>query len=303
MNYSAIHAENVKKSYGSFQALKNVSFTVRRGECYALLGPNGAGKTTMMKILYGRVYHHPSDGKIEVFGFDPHKQSLEIRSLTGVVPQDDNLDYELTVEENLVIYSYYYNLPSRQAKSRIRELLDFMELSEERHAHIRELSGGMRRRLLIARALLHSPQLLILDEPTTGLDPQVRHLIWDKLRLLLREGVTILLTTHYMDEAFQIADRLMILHEGEKIAEGKPGELIQSHIEPYVYEIPQEKASFCTPPSHVRIEKSGEIIRFYAHDVNALQHLTECLPPGTGFIRQANLEDVFLKLTGRELHE
>ncbi|MCX7882601.1 MAG: ABC transporter ATP-binding protein [Brevinematales bacterium] len=299
----AILVEGVNKYYKNFQALKNVSFSVQKGECYGLLGPNGAGKTTMMKILYGRVFHSPSQGKISIFGLDPHKQSLEIRFLTGIVPQDDNLDYELSVEENLAIYSRYYGLARKYALSRIEELLDFMDLSDKRKANIRELSGGMKRRLIIARALLHSPKLLILDEPTTGLDPQVRHHIWDKLRILLREGVTILLTTHYMDEAFQIADRLMILHEGEKIAEGKPSELIQSHIEPYVYEIPQKKASSCQPSGYVRIEKSGEMIRYYAHDITVLQHLAECVPPGTGFIRQANLEDVFLKLTGRELHE
>ncbi|MFN3660783.1 MAG: ATP-binding cassette domain-containing protein, partial [Brevinematales bacterium] len=224
-------------------------------------------------------------------------------AITGIVPQDDNLDYELTVEENLLIYSRYYSLEKHLAKSRIDELLDFMEIADKRKANIRELSGGMRRRLIIARALLHSPRLLILDEPTTGLDPQVRHHIWDKLRILLREGVTILLTTHYMDEAFQIADRILILHEGQKITEGKPAELIKDHIEPYVYELPQQKATNCTPDGYVRIEKSGEIIRYYAHDISVLQQLAECFPPGTGFIRQANLEDVFLKLTGRVLHE
>jgi lipooligosaccharide transport system ATP-binding protein len=303
MSEPAIIVEGVSKSYGGFQALKQVSFTVEKGECYAFLGPNGAGKTTMMKILYGRVSHHPSEGTIKVFGLDPHRNSLAIRSITGIVPQDDNLDYELTVEENLLIYSRYYGLEKRLARSRIDELLDFMEIADKRKANIRELSGGMRRRLIIARALLHSPQLLILDEPTTGLDPQVRHHIWDKLRVLLREGVTILLTTHYMDEAFQIADRLLILHEGQKITEGKPSELIKAHIEPYVYELPNEKATLCTPKGYVRIEKSGEMIRYYAHDISVLQHLAECFPPGTGFIRQANLEDVFLKLTGRELHE
>lgn len=303
MSEPAIIVEGVSKSYGGFQALKQVSFTVEKGECYAFLGPNGAGKTTMMKILYGRVSHHPSEGTIQVFGLDPHRHSLDIRAITGIVPQDDNLDYELTVEENLLIYSRYYGLEKRLARSRIDELLDFMEIADKRKANIRELSGGMRRRLIIARALLHSPQLLILDEPTTGLDPQVRHHIWDKLRVLLREGVTILLTTHYMDEAFQIADRLLILHEGQKITEGKPSELIKAHIEPYVYELPNEKAGLCTPKGYVRIEKSGEMIRYYAHDISVLQHLAECFPPGTGFIRQANLEDVFLKLTGRELHE
>ncbi len=303
MSRRALEVRDVSKSYGDFWALKHVSFSVNEGECYALLGPNGAGKTTMMKLLYGRVAHDPRNGEIQVFGLDPFRDSLGIRFFTGIVPQDDNLDYELSVEENLRIYSRYYGMPQRTIRKRIDELLEFMDLSDKKKANIRELSGGMRRRLVIARALLHSPRLLILDEPTTGLDPQVRHHIWDKLRVLLREGVTILLTTHYMDEAFQLADRLMILHEGEKIAEGKPAELIRTHIEPYVYEVPESRAGYCTPPDYVRLEKSGEMIRFYAHDVSALQHLAECLPPGTGFIRQANLEDVFLKLTGRQLHE
>ncbi|URA11278.1 ABC transporter ATP-binding protein [Thermospira aquatica] len=299
----AIEVQGVSKSYDQFQALKNVSFSVYQGECYALLGPNGAGKTTMMKLLYGRVAHHPANGQIRVFGLDSLKDSLKIRFFTGIVPQDDNLDYELSVQENLRIYSLYYGMDQKTIQKRIDELLEFMDLRDKKNANIRELSGGMRRRLVIARALLHSPRLLILDEPTTGLDPQVRHHIWDKLRVLLREGVTILLTTHYMDEAFQLADRLMILHEGVKIVEGKPAELIRSHIEPYVYEVPESKANNCTPPDYVRLEKSGEMVRFYAHDVSVLQHLAECLPPGTGFIRQANLEDVFLKLTGRQLHE
>jgi len=299
----ALVVSGVHKSYQGFKALKGVSFRVSVGECYALLGPNGAGKTTMMKLLYGRVLHHPGEGEIRVFGLDPHRQSLEIRSLTGIVPQDDNLDYELSVEENLFIYARYYGMSRSRAASRIDELLAFMDLGEKRRANIRELSGGMRRRLIIARALLHSPRLLILDEPTTGLDPQVRHLIWDKLRVLLREGVTILLTTHYMEEAFQIADRIMILHEGEKMAEGSPAQLIEAHIEPYVYEVPQEKMRPCETPDYVRVERSGEMIRYYAHDVSVLQRMAECLPPGTGFIRQANLEDVFLKLTGRQLHE
>ena len=304
MAEKAIEVVNVSKSYGEFQALNNVSFTVEEGECYALLGPNGAGKTTMMKLLYyGRVAHHPSQGSIRVFGYELPKHSLSIRKVTGIVPQDDNLDYELSVEENLFIYGGYYGLSRRYLKTRIEELLEFMDLSDKKRANIRELSGGMRRRLIIARALLHSPKLLILDEPTTGLDPQVRHHIWDKLRILLREGCTILLTTHYMDEAFQIANRLLILHEGKKIVEGKPTELIREHIEPYVYELPREKATNCTPPGYIRIEESGEIIRYYAHDITTLQHFAECLPPGSGFIRQANLEDLFLKLTGRSLHE
>ena len=233
-----ITAQNIRKSYKDLKAVDGLSFEVEQSSCFGLLGPNGAGKTTMMKMIYGKGQRdvHPDD-KLTVFGFDPKHQELQIKAMSGVVSQDDNLDAELSVFNNLMIFSRFYGMNKSDAKSRIEELLDFMELTEKRKSRIEELSGGMKRRLTIARALMNRPKLLILDEPTTGLDPQVRHLIWNKLRELKSMGVTILLTTHYMEEAFQICDKILIMYKGKKMLEGKPVELLETSIEPYVLEL------------------------------------------------------------------
>jgi lipooligosaccharide transport system ATP-binding protein len=259
MSELAIKVTNVSKSYQSIKAVNALSFEVEAASCLSLLGPNGAGKTTMMKMLYGMVRRDkPDSSLINVLGYDPIYQPLEIKYLSGIVPQEDNLDIELSVIQNLLIYAKFYGLFKKKALSRIMELLSFMELLEKKDIKIRELSGGMKRRLIIARALLNSPRLLILDEPTTGLDPQVRHLIWDKLHLLKKEGVTILLTTHYMEEAFQLSDRVIIMYKGEKILEGPPVNLIREHIEPFVLEIYNLEKKLVLPQStQVRMEKTA----------------------------------------------
>ena len=216
-----IRIRNISKHYGSLQAVENLSFDVFSNTCFGFLGPNGAGKTTLMKMIYGRCKRTDgADGIMDIFGYDPAEDELSIKYLCGVVPQEDNLDEELNAIQNLKLFARFYDIPKTEATRRIEELLEFLELSEKRNALIRELSGGMKRRLVIARALLNQPKLLILDEPTTGLDPQVRHLIWDKLRQLKNQGTTLLLTTHYMEEAFQLCDNLLIMHKGQNIMQG-----------------------------------------------------------------------------------
>jgi lipooligosaccharide transport system ATP-binding protein len=325
---TAIRVEGVYKSFGAVKAVRDLSFSVKRSTCYALLGPNGAGKTTMMNMIFGRCLRdkpedrpkgRPEDrprdvsegGKsgsiIDIFGYDPATHSLPIKYFSGVVPQETNLDVELNVTKNLLIYSKFYHLPVRTAGRRIDSLLDFMELSDKKTAGIRELSGGMKRRLLIARALLNEPRLLILDEPTTGLDPQVRHLIWDKLRQLKSEGTTILLTTHYMDEAFQLADTVLIMNQGRKLLEGNPQNLLEDNIETHVLEVRNpEQISFLGELirlRQLRYDSYHHVMRVYSDDLEDLKRVSQRLNPRDYYHRQTNLEDLFLKLTGRELYE
>lgn len=303
----AVIAAGINKTYpagkggAAVHAVADLSFSVPVASCFGLLGPNGAGKTTMMRALHGKVRRDPGS-RLEVFGFDPARDALAIKSLTGIVPQDDSLDNDLTVQQNLLIYSGFYGMPRREARVRIEELLDFMQLGDKRRTMIRELSGGMRRRLVIARALLNNPRLLILDEPTTGLDPQVRHMIWEKLMQLKREGVTILLTTHYMEEAFQICDSLIMMHRGHKVLEGSPRQLIREHIERYVLEI-IHPAPGTVPPeaAGIRVEQTGSKSILYCDDFATLQACSDRLGAQDHFLRQSNLEDVFLKMTGRHL--
>ncbi len=306
MSDTVIQVRNISKSFGSVQAVCDLSFSVSSASCFGFLGPNGAGKTTMMKMLYGR-NRCRDDGTMNIFGYDPRRDELAIKFLSGVVPQDDNLDDELDVTQNLWIYSKFYRLLPNTAGKRIAELLEFMELSEKSHAQIRELSGGMKRRLVIARALLNRPRLLILDEPTTGLDPQVRHLIWDKLRQLKKQGTTILLTTHYMEEAFALCDELIIMDRGKAILEGPPRRLLQEQIERYVLEIVEGETAACISKSAmspaVRIESVQNDLRLFADDLEPLRNLAEQLHSDHFHLRQTNLEDVFLKATGRRLHE
>nr|MDP9477316.1 ABC transporter ATP-binding protein [Actinomycetota bacterium] len=212
----------LKKSFGGFEAVKGVDFRVSGGECFGFLGPNGAGKTTTMKMIYGAVI--PTGGELEVAGLDVYHHEREIKRRIGVVPQENNLDDELKVRENLLIYGRYYDLPRKVVLRRTDELLDFMQLSDKAEATVEQLSGGMKRRLLIARALINDPELVVLDEPTTGLDPQARLLVWDRLRALTAEGKTLILTTHYMEEAARLCDRLVIVEGGLIIAEGTPTE-------------------------------------------------------------------------------
>jgi lipooligosaccharide transport system ATP-binding protein len=309
MNDNVIAIKNLNKTFDSLKAVQQLDFQVQKAECFGLLGPNGAGKTTSMKIIYGKTKPDPDqDTRIQVFGYDAQKDSLAVRALSGIVPQQDNLDTELHVTDNLFIYSKFYGMTTREARQRIEELLLFMELSDKAKAKIRELSGGMKRRLTIARALLNNPQLLILDEPTTGLDPQVRHIIWHKLRELKETGVTILLTTHYMEEAFQLCDRIIIMDEGKKILEGKPKELLMQNLERFVMEIhdASPEKDFQTAyfdRNKIRYEFFENNFFAYSNDLEKLAKYGETLQAESYYIRHSNLEDLFLKVTGRNLNE
>jgi lipooligosaccharide transport system ATP-binding protein len=305
----AIEVERIFKTYSDgTQAVNDVSFRVEEGACFGFLGPNGAGKTTLMKMLFGMVRRDPRpETRASVLGFDPAREELAIKHLAGVVPQDDNLDAEVNVSANLLIYSKFYGIPAREARARIAELLAFMELKEKAKAKISDLSGGMKRRLIIARALLNKPRLLILDEPTTGLDPQVRQLIWDKVRGLKREGVTVLLTTHYMEEAYQIADRIIIMDKGKRVLEGEPRKLLAEGIESWVMEIldPEALAASGEGPlsSGVRREDGDSRIQFFSDHPESLREISARLPSGIAHIRPTNLEDLFLRSTGRQLND
>ena len=308
MSETVIEVDHLYKSYGDTRAVQDLSFRVAARRCHAFLGPNGAGKTTAMKVLYGKAKPdaHP-ETRINVLGYDPRHQELKIKALSGVVPQEDNLDLELNVQQNLQIFSRFYNLTGARAQRQIDYLLEFMELTEKRKSQVRELSGGMKRRLIIARALLNNPSLLIMDEPTTGLDPQVRQLIWDRLRELMKGGVTILLSTHYMEEAYQIADVLSIMDKGRKIMEGAPTALLENEVEGHVLEVTDlehcdqfESAMDATP---YRKEQSSQRAIYYAADGNAMEQAAGRIPRDSFIMRKSNLEDLFLRATGRRLNE
>ncbi len=306
MTDTIVSVDKISKSFGDLRAVCGLSFSVEAGTCFSFLGPNGAGKTTMMKMVYGKcVRDRDCGGRLEVFGYDPRHDELEIKYNSGVVPQSNNLDEELNVLQNLMIYSRFYGLAASEARGRIEYLLDFLELPEKSGCKIRELSGGMKRRLVIARALINNPKLLILDEPTTGLDPQVRHLIWDKLIQLKKHGTTILLTTHYMEEAFRLSDTVLIMHKGEKIMEGSPQGLLDGNIEKYVLEVGTEESMSKVKGNdvlgRVRVNNTNEITRLFSDDVDDLKMLADVLKPGEYHLREANLEDVFLKATGGTL--
>ena len=274
----AISVKNISKYFSKVCAVRDLSFEVQANTCFGFLGPNGAGKTTMMKMLYGKCTLDNSNGaSVDVFGYSPAKDELAIKYLSGVVPQDNNLDDELNVISNLMVYSRFYALPRKTAKSRIDYLLDFMELSDRRTAKIKELSGGMQRRLVIARALMNNPRLLILDEPTTGLDPQVRHLIWDKLRQLKRHGTTILLTTHYMEEAFALCDTILIMDKGSGRDAGFSGRIARTkrrEIRPRNYGQQLVRRDYRQWRFRdVRVDRSQETIRLYSDDAQRLKQL------------------------------
>jgi lipooligosaccharide transport system ATP-binding protein len=297
MSNSVIKVKNVNKTYGSLAAVSDLSFEVEAGTCFGFLGPNGAGKSTMMKMLYGKCSRDKDcDGVIDVFGFDPRNNELAIKYLAGVVPQDNNLDDELDVTTNLYVYSKFYDIAADTAKSRINSLLDFLELSEKSKSRLFELSGGMKRRLVIARALLNNPKLLILDEPTTGLDPQVRHMIWEKINQLKKQGTTILITTHYMEEAFNICDTVLIMNKGKKVMQGCPRTLLEQNIERFVLEL--HDASLL---SKITDENLLSRVRIFANDIETLKAMTDLIAGSRYYLRQANLEDLFLKATGRAL--
>jgi lipooligosaccharide transport system ATP-binding protein len=300
-----LSVQGLVKRYGGNEVVRGLSFDIRRGECFGLLGPNGAGKTTTLRCCLGLI--DPDGGTIELVGEPVPRAAREARIRVGVVPQMDNLDPDFTVTENLVVYGRYFGIERATLAKRIPKLLEFAGLGSRAGAHIRTLSGGMKRRLTLARALVNDPELLILDEPTTGLDPQARHLIWDGLRQLLAQGKTILLTTHFMDEAERLASRLAVIDHGRMIATDAPRALIAEHVEPEVVEVYGDGAK-AWAESHgrklaTRLEIAGETAFCYAMDA---QPMLADLASRTGvryLHRPANLEDLFIKLTGRELRD
>jgi lipooligosaccharide transport system ATP-binding protein len=302
-----IHARGLTKKFGEFTAVDAIDFDVARGEAFGFLGPNGAGKSSTMRMI-GCV-SPPSGGTLEILGLDPLRDGPEIRGRLGVVPQADTLDNELTVRENLIIYGRYFGLSRRQVRERAAELLDFVQLSERGDSKVEPLSGGMKRRLTIARSLVNDPELLLLDEPTTGLDPQARHVVWDRLFRLKQRGVTLVLTTHYMDEAEQLCDRLVIMDRGTIAEEGSPQELIRRLSTREVVELrfsaeaPEVDAG--TFDGQVaRVEVLPDRVLLYTDDGDALVPVAhERLHPQSVLVRRSTLEDVFLKLTGRTLIE
>lgn len=303
---SSLIYDSVSKTYNGLPAVRNISFSAEPATALALLGPNGAGKSTLMNMAIGRVLRDPGEGKIKILGSDPAIDSLNIKYLSGVVPQDDNLDAELNVFQNLYIYSRFYGIQKKKAHSRIEELLEFMQLKEKSSARIRELSGGMKRRLLIARALINNPSLLILDEPTTGLDPQARHMIWDRINKLKKNGTTILLSTHYMEEAYRIADKVVIMHLGEKLLEGNPETLLEENVENFVIEIKEREVftrrlGSITDSEKIRLDTTHDTVMIYTDDKETLRSITALMDPADYIYRERNLEDLFIKLTGRDL--
>ncbi|MGB9359288.1 MAG: ABC transporter ATP-binding protein [Acidimicrobiia bacterium] len=301
-----IHAHGLTKKFGDFVAVDEIDFAVEQGESFGFLGPNGAGKTSTMRMI-GAVSPITS-GSLSVLELDPEHQGPQLRSKLGVVPQEDNLDEELTVYDNLMMYGRYFDLPRAVIKERIEELLEFVQLTEKRKSKVDALSGGMKRRLTIARGLINEPDLLILDEPTTGLDPQARHILWDRLYRLKQQGVTLIITTHYMDEAEQLCDRLVIMDKAKIVAEGSPRSLIEEYA-------PREVVEFRFPPGVLedvanRLEAlapRAEILadRALLYTADAEETISrvaaEGLTPETVLARRSSLEDVFLRLTGRTL--
>ena len=302
-----LSVSGLRKSYDGREVVAGVGFTLAPGECYGLLGPNGAGKTTILRACLGLTV--PAAGNIRLLGHEVPAQARIARMRVGVVPQFDNLDPDFTVAENLLVFGRYFGLSDRHTRGRIPELLEFAGLSGKEDSRLTTLSGGMKRRLTLARALVNDPDLLLLDEPTTGLDPQARHLIWERLKRLLSAGKTILLTTHFMDEAERLCHRLAILDEGRIIAQGSPQAFIAAEIEPQVVEVYGEDAPHWAANEGKaqarRLELSGETAFCYLQDgeVAALLSHLAGRPSLRRLHRPANLEDVFLKLTGRELRD
>ncbi len=301
---AVLRVERLRKRYGELEVVAGISFAIRSGECFGLLGPNGAGKTTTLRLCLGLIA--PESGAVELMGEPVPARAREARRAVGVVPQMDNLDPDFTVAENLLVYGRYFGLPDATLRPRLPELLEFAGLAGRAASRIQTLSGGMRRRLMLARALVNDPELLFMDEPTTGLDPQARHVIWDRLRQLLGRGKTILLTTHFMEEAERLCDRLAIMDRGRFIVEGSPRELIARHIEPHVIEVHGDSldawaaagAGLCS-----RVERSGETAFCYTDDAAPVIASLERAGGLRYLHRAASLEDVFLKLTGRELRD
>jgi lipooligosaccharide transport system ATP-binding protein len=303
-----IVVKNLVKQFGDFTAVNGINFSVKQGESFGLLGPNGAGKSSTMRII-GATSQRTS-GEVLILGKDPEQAGPQIRAHLGVVPQQDNLDEELTCAENLYIYGRYFGLPKTAVKNKLDELLDFAQLLDKKNSKVKSLSGGMKRRLTIARALVSDPDILMLDEPTTGLDPQARHILWDRLFRLKEKGVTLLITTHHMDEAEQLCDRLMVMDKGEIMAEGSPSELIKKYSTKEVLEVRfgsdrnsqmvEKLQSFAE-----RLEELPDRLLLYTESGEDLlaKIVAANIHPNTSLVRRSSLEDVFLRLTGRSLIE
>jgi lipooligosaccharide transport system ATP-binding protein len=304
MTENLVEARGLTKRFDDFTAVDAIDFDIRKGEAFGFLGPNGAGKTSTMKMI--TTVSPITEGKLSVFGLDPAVDGRAIRSRIGVVPQEDNLDLEMTVGENLYIYGRYHDMTRSEITPRVTELLDFAQLTERKDSRVEPLSGGMKRRLTIARALINDPELVILDEPTTGLDPQARHLLWERLYRLKRQGATLIITTHYMDEAEQLCDRLVIMDNGKIVAEGSPSALIREHAPREVVELRFREGD------HDRLDLDGvasqtevlaDRVLLYTDDADATQRQLHerNIHPEQVMVRRSTLEDVFLRLTGRRL--
>ncbi len=302
-----ICARDLVKRYGSFTAVDGISFAVRAGECFGFLGPNGAGKTTTIRMI--TCVSPVTAGELTVDGLDVAAAPRRIKGVLGVVPQEDNLDPDLTVRQNLRVYARYFDLPAAVADQRIDESLALFQLTEKQHDRIDSLSSGLKRRLTIARGLINAPKILVLDEPTTGLDPQARHLVWQKLRFLRAQGVTMLLTSHYMDEAAHLCDRLVVLHQGRIMAEGTPPELVERYAGREVVELHlpgDERRSLLERLSGrdgISVEEVEDILYVYVRSADGFDATSLKLEAEKVVYRRANLEDVFLRLTGRGLVE
>ena len=302
-----VRARGLTKRFGDFTAVDGIDFDLTRGEAFGFLGPNGAGKSSTMRMI-GCV-SPPTGGELSILGMDPVAQGREIRARLGVVPQEDTLDVELTVRENLLVYGRYFGLPRDVIRERTAELLEFVQLSDRAADQVEPLSGGMKRRLTIARSLINEPDILLLDEPTTGLDPQARHLVWDRLFRLKQQGVTLVLTTHYMDEAEQLCDRLVVMDGGKIVASGSPRSLIGQYSTPEVLELrfdpadhDQAAEKVAAVPTERREVLADRILLYVADGETALAAVHGLgLEPVTSLVRRSTLEDVFLRLTGRQL--
>jgi len=303
-----VKARGLVKRFGDFTAVDGIDVEVHPGEAFGFLGPNGAGKSSTMRMI--GCTSDATDGELTIFGMDPRTQGREIRARLGVVPQQDQLDSELTVEENLVVYGRFFDIPRAECRRRAAELLDFVQLGERAKSRVEPLSGGMKRRVTIARSLINKPQLMLLDEPTTGLDPQARHLLWDKLYRLKQQGVTLVLTTHYMDEAEQLCDRLVVMDKGRIVAEGSPRQLIEAHSTREVLELRFAAGTNDTGAELLdgigdRVEALPDRVLVYTDDGE--KALSAAHDRGadseSSLVRRSSLEDVFLRLTGRTLVE
>jgi lipooligosaccharide transport system ATP-binding protein len=308
MSEELIVARGLTKKFGDFTAVDGIDFTVKRGESFGLLGPNGAGKSTTMRIIGATSQR--TGGEISILGKDPEKFGPQIRAHLGVIPQKDNLDEQLTVTQNLYIYGRYFGLSNKFIKGKIEELLEFAQLEEKRDAKVESLSGGMKRRLTIARALVSEPDILMLDEPTTGLDPQARHILWDRLFRLKEKGVTLVITTHFMDEAEQLCERLIVIDRGKIMAEGSPADLIKHYSSKEVLELRFGSENNETVADKLRdkcerLEVLPDRVLLYSENAeHVLEEIVRSgMQPKTSLVRRSSLEDVFLRLTGRTLIE